>query len=151
MKKFETRLRIIMTLEKLEGRRNLMGKAWQPIDPVEPPRPPVKTESEAKEVCWYIRRSLACPSTSKTLFSGLLVSTHGKQVASLLARFLLTAQGMGASGLFVCLFSICLLILFILSFSTSHRVICLFNMTLYHTLLNMDASKAEKNPLLQNL
>ena len=35
MKKFETRLRIIMTLEKLEGRRNLMGKAWQPIDRVE--------------------------------------------------------------------------------------------------------------------
>ena len=47
-------------------------------------------------------RSLACPSTSRTLFSGLRVSTHGKQVASLLARFLLTAQGMGASGLFVC-------------------------------------------------
>ena len=35
MKKFETRLRIIMTLEKLEGRRNLMGKAWQPIDHVD--------------------------------------------------------------------------------------------------------------------
>ena len=47
-------------------------------------------------------RSLACPSTSRTLFSGLRVSTHGKQVASLLARFLLTAQGMGVSGLFVC-------------------------------------------------
>ena len=35
MKKFETRLRIIMALEKLEGRRNLMGKALQPIDRVE--------------------------------------------------------------------------------------------------------------------
>ena len=45
---------------------------------------------------------LTCPSTSRTLFSGLRVSIHGKQVASLLARFLLTAQGMGASGLFVC-------------------------------------------------
>ena len=54
-------------------------------------------------MCWYMWRSLACPSTSRTLFSGLqVVSTHGKQVASLLARFLLTAQGMGASGLFVC-------------------------------------------------
>ena len=52
-------------------------------------------------MCWYMWRSLACPSTSRTLFSGLRVSTHGKQVASLLARFLLTAQGMGASGLFV--------------------------------------------------
>ena len=41
MKKFETRLRIIMTIEKLEGRRNLMGKAWQPIDRVELPWPPV--------------------------------------------------------------------------------------------------------------
>ena len=78
---FETRLRIIMTLEKLEGRRNLMGKACQPIDRVEPPRPPVITESEAKEVCWYMWRSLACPSTSRTLFSGLWVSAHGKQVA----------------------------------------------------------------------
>ena len=29
-----------MTLEKLEERRNIMGKAWQPIDRVEPPRPP---------------------------------------------------------------------------------------------------------------
>ena len=53
-------------------------------------------------MCWYMWRSLACPSTSRTLFSGLRVSTHGKQVASLLARFLLTAQGMGVSGLFVC-------------------------------------------------
>ena len=41
MKKLETRLRIIMTLEKLEGRRNLMGKAWQLIDRVEPPWAPV--------------------------------------------------------------------------------------------------------------
>ena len=40
MKKFETRLRIIMTLEKLEGREKSQGKAWQPIDRVEPPRPP---------------------------------------------------------------------------------------------------------------
>ena len=92
MKKFETRLRIIMTQEKLEGRSNLMGKAWQRIDRVEPPRPPVSTKSEAKEGCWYMWRSLACPSTSRTLFSGLRVSTHGKQVAPYSVRFLLTLQ-----------------------------------------------------------
>ena len=33
-------------VKKLEGRRD-----WQPIDRVEPPRPPVYTESEAKEAC----------------------------------------------------------------------------------------------------
>ena len=52
----------------------------------------VYTESEAKEVCWHMWRSLACPSTSRTLFSGLRVSTHGKQVAPYSVRFLLTSQ-----------------------------------------------------------
>ena len=37
-------------------------------------------------------RSLTCPSTSRTLFSGLRVSTHGKQVAPYSVRFLLTSQ-----------------------------------------------------------
>ena len=35
---------------------------------------------------------LACPSTSRTLFSGLRVYTHGKQVAPYYVRFLLTSQ-----------------------------------------------------------
>ena len=52
----------------------------------------VYTESEAKEVCWHMWRSLACPSTSRTLFSGLRVSTHGKQVAPYSVRFLLISQ-----------------------------------------------------------
>ena len=52
----------------------------------------VYTESEAKEACWYMWRSLACPSTSRILFSGLRVSTHGKQVAPYSVRFLLTSQ-----------------------------------------------------------
>ena len=43
-------------------------------------------------MCWYMWRSLACPSTSRTLFSGLRVSTHGKQVAPYSVRFLLTSQ-----------------------------------------------------------
>ena len=37
MKKYGTRLRIILILEKLEGRKKSQGKAWQPIDRVEPP------------------------------------------------------------------------------------------------------------------
>ena len=40
MKKFETWLRIIMTLEKVRRKKKSQGKAWQPIDRVEPPRPP---------------------------------------------------------------------------------------------------------------
>ena len=43
-------------------------------------------------MCWYMWRSLTCPSTSRTLFSGLRVSTHGKQVAPYSVRFLLTSQ-----------------------------------------------------------
>ena len=43
-------------------------------------------------MCWDMWRSLACPSTSRTLFSGLRVSTHGKQVAPYSVRFLLTSQ-----------------------------------------------------------
>ena len=37
-------------------------------------------------------RSLTCPSTFRNLFSGLRVSTHGKQVAPYSVRFLLTSQ-----------------------------------------------------------
>ena len=36
--------------------------------------------------------TVACPSTSRTLFSGLQVSTHGKQVAPYSVRFLLASQ-----------------------------------------------------------
>ena len=88
MKKFETRLRIIMTLEKLEGRRNLRARHGSRLTVSSLHGLHVYTESEAKEVCWNTWRSLACPSTSRTLFSGLRVSPHGKQVAPLFRQVL---------------------------------------------------------------
>ena len=42
---------IIMILKKGRKKTKSQGLAWQPIDRVRPPQPPVYTESEAKEAC----------------------------------------------------------------------------------------------------
>ena len=77
-----------MTLEKLEGRRNLRARHGSRLTVSSLHGLHVYTESEAKEVCWFTWRSLECPSTSRTLFSGLRVSAHGKQVAPLFGQVL---------------------------------------------------------------
>ena len=77
-----------MTLEKLEGRRNLRARHGSRLTVSSRHGLHVYTESEAKEVCWFTWRSLECPSTPRTLFSGLRVSAHGKQVAPLFGQVL---------------------------------------------------------------
>ena len=82
----------VLILEKIEGRKKSQGKAWQRLTVSSLHGLHVYIESEAKEVCWHMWRSLACPLTSRTLFSSLRVSTHSKQVAPYSVRFLLTSQ-----------------------------------------------------------
>ena len=92
MKKFGTRLHIIKTFEKLEGRMNLSARHGSRLTVSSLH---VYIESEAKEVCWKTWRT---PGVSLNFHDPLLRLTgiFQRQTGDpLFARFLMTAQDGG--------------------------------------------------------